>query len=138
MKVLYTTTATAKGGRDGHVESMDGRLKVNLSMPKELGGPGKEGATNPEQLFGAGYAACFESAIRHIARLEKATIPELTVESEVGLIPAPTGFALTVTLRPHFTGVDTALAQSLVEKAHQVCPYSNALKGNVDVKIEIK
>lgn len=137
MKVLYSTKAIAKGGRDGHVETLDGNFKADLSIPKALGGPGKPGATNPEQLFASGYAACFESAIRHVARQKKMTITDLEVESEVGLVPFEIGFALVVTLRPTFTGMEKATAMSLVETAHKVCPYSNGLRNNVDVKIEV-
>ncbi len=137
MKILYKTSATATGGRDGSAKTDDGRLSVNLSIPKELGGPGKEGATNPEQLFAAGYAACFESAIRHTARGEKITIPELHVEAMVALTPAPTGFALQVSLHPKFSGLEQAVCESLVKKAHEICPYSNAIRGNVPVEIKV-
>jgi Ohr subfamily peroxiredoxin len=138
MKTLYQTKAIAKGGRDGHVETDDGSLRVNLSVPKSLGGPGKPGATNPEQLFAAGYAACFESAIRHVARMKKIAVSELQVEAEVGLIPVETGFALTVSLRPQFAGLEQSICDELVATAHRVCPYSNALRGNVDVKITVE
>lgn len=139
MKILYQTKATARGGRDGHVESEDGVLRLDLSIPKALGGPGKPGATNPEQLFAAGYAACFESAIRHIARQKKVNIPELSVTAEVGLTPTETGgFALIVSMHPLFAGLDATAANDLVKTAHQICPYSNALKNNVDVKIDTK
>ena len=137
MKTLYRTKATAKGGRDGRAETEDGNLKVELSIPKPLGGPGKPGATNPEQLFAAGYAACFESAIRHVARQKKISISELEVEAEVGLVPADMGFALTVSLRPIFQGLEGGAAEALVEVAHRICPYSNALKNNVEVKISV-
>lgn len=137
MKILYETKATAKGGRDGYVQTEDGQLRLDLSVPKALGGPGKPGATNPEQLFAAGYAACFESAIRHVARLRKQSLGELTVTATVGLTPVQTGFALLVRLQPAFTGLERAICESLVSMAHQVCPYSNALRGNVDVQIEI-
>lgn len=137
MKLLYKTTAKATGGRDGFVKTEDERLNVNLSTPKELGGPGKAGATNPEQLFAAGYSACFESAIRHVARLQKINIPELSVEAEVGLYPIATGFALQVSLHPLFSGIDQEVCEKLVQKAHEVCPYSNAVKNNIDVKIQV-
>jgi osmotically inducible protein OsmC len=138
MKILYQTKATAKGGRDGHAETDDGALRVDLSIPKALGGPGKPGATNPEQFFAAGYAACFESAIMHVARLKKITIPELTVEAQVGLTPIETGFALLVSLRSIFSGVSSEVANDLTNTAHKVCPYSNALRNNVDVKISVE
>lgn len=135
MKVLYKTKAKAVGGRDGHAETEDGVLSVNLSIPKSLGGPGKEGATNPEQLFAAGYAACFESAIMHVARGKKLVIQDLVVEAEVGLVPAETGFALIVSLFPRIKGLKADVAEDLVATAHKVCPYSNAIRGNVDVQI---
>ncbi len=137
MKTLYTAKAKARGGRDGHAETDDGSLKVDLSIPKQLGGPGKQGATNPEQLFAAGYAACFESAIRHIARLEKINIPGLSVEAEVSLYPVASGFALAVSLHPIFENLEMDICEKLTQKAHQVCPYSNAVRGNIDVKISV-
>ena len=137
MKILYKTKATATGGRDGHVETEDGVLKADLSIPKSLGGPGKAGATNPEQLFAAGYAACFESAIMHVARGKKITIPGLVVDAEVGLVPAETGFALIVSLFPKFSGLTQDVAEELTKTAHTVCPYSNALKNNVDVQLHV-
>ncbi|MBS1985477.1 MAG: organic hydroperoxide resistance protein [Bdellovibrionales bacterium] len=137
MKTLYTTKVTTSGGRDGKAESADGRLKVSLSMPKELGGAGAPGATNPEQLFAAGYSACFESAIRHIGRNKKVTIPELSVDCEVSLLPAPTGFALRVSLHPKFSGLDQKVCEDLVSEAHKICPYSNATRNNIEVKITV-
>lgn len=138
MKTLYSTSATAIGGREGSVKTADGRLNVKLAMPKELGGTGAEGATNPEQLFAAGYSACFESAIRHVARGRKVSIETASVTATVSLIPAPTGFALTVKLEADVTGPDRATAQSLVEEAHRICPYSNATRGNIDVGVSLK
>ena len=135
MKILYKTKAKAVGGRDGHVETEDGTLRLDLSIPKSLGGPGKAGATNPEQLFASGYAACFESAIMHVGRMKKIAIPGLVVEAEVGLVPAETGFALIVSLFPTFQGVTADVANELVGMAHKVCPYSNAVQGNIDVQI---
>lgn len=137
MKILYTAKVTTTGGRDGSSESADGNLKLPLSMPKELGGPGKPGTTNPEQLFAAGYSACFASAIQHVARLQKIAIPALKVEAEVSLTPAATGFALLVSLHPEFTGLEQATAEALVKKAHEVCPYSNAVKGNINVALRV-
>ncbi len=98
---------------------------------------GKAGATNPEQLFAVGYSACFESAIRHVARMKKIPVPGLTVKAEVSLTPADTGFALLVSLNPIFEGLEPAVREDLVNTAHKVCPYSNAVKGNIDVKISI-
>lgn len=141
MKTLYKTSVTVSGGRDGFVESDDAQLKLALSIPKQLGGPGKSGATNPEQLFAAGYAACFESAIRHVARSKKVSIPELSVVAEIGLIPASgdrlTSFALTASLHPRFSGLEQSICEELVRAAHQVCPYSKATRGNVDVAITV-
>lgn len=136
MKALYSTTAKTHGGRNGHVETTDGLLKLDLAMPKELGGQG--GATNPEQLFAAGYAACFESAIRHIARLQKIPLEEASMTSEVSLYPTPEqGFKLGVTLEAHITGLNQEEAEALVAKAHQVCPYSNAVRGNIEVQLSV-
>jgi len=135
MKHLYQTKVSVQGGRDGRVQSEDGHFQLDLSIPKALGGPGKQGATNPEQLFAAGYAACFESAIRHVARAKKTAIPSLSVEAEVGLISVETGFALTVGLDVHFSGLELSLCEELVSAAHITCPYSNAVRNNVDVKI---
>ncbi|KTD65154.1 organic hydroperoxide resistance protein [Legionella shakespearei] len=136
MKALYTTTAQTHGGRNGHVETTDGLLKLDLAMPKELGGQG--GATNPEQLFAAGYAACFESAIRHIARLQKIPLKDVSITSEVSLYPTPEqGFKLGVKLQAHIKGLEQAQADSLVAKAHEVCPYSNAVRGNIDVQLQV-
>lgn len=137
MKILYTAKARTTGGRDGHTETDDGTLKLDLSIPKSLGGPGKPGATNPEQLFAAGYSACFESAIRHVARARKVTIPGLSVSAEVSLVPADTGFALLVSLHPVFEGLDDSVCHDLAQAAHKVCPYSNAVKGNIDVQIRV-
>jgi len=137
MKFIYTAKAKTTGGRDGHSETDDGNLKVDLAMPKALGGSGRAGATNPEQLFAAGYSACFESAIRHVARAKKVNIPGLSVEAEVSLRQEGQGFALEVSLHPVFEGLDEATRKDLVAAAHQVCPYSNAVKGNIDVKITI-
>lgn len=138
MKILYKTKAKARGGRDGHVESEDGALRVDLSIPKSLGGPGKTGATNPEQLFAAGYAACFESAIMHVARMKKISVPELEVTAEVALTPIETGFALLVSMNPVFNGISPDVANDLVSAAHRICPYSNAIKNNIDVKITVE
>jgi osmotically inducible protein OsmC len=137
MKHLYTAKARTTGGREGHSETDDGNLKVDLSMPKALGGAGKPGTTNPEQLFAAGYSACFESAIRHVARMKKVAIAGLSVEAEVSLRAEGPGFALEVSLHPVFEGLDEATRRDLVDTAHKVCPYSNAVKGNIDVKIAI-
>ncbi|MGI6246033.1 MAG: organic hydroperoxide resistance protein [Pseudochelatococcus sp.] len=136
--VLYTATATAKGGREGHIRSSDGVLEADLIVPKELGGPGGAG-TNPEQLFAAGYAACFEGAVRFAARQAGVKLgPDTQVTAHVGIGPREAGgFQITVKLEPHLDGVDPAQAQELVDTAHEkICPYSHATRGNVDVTIE--
>ena len=137
--IIYTATATAKGGRAGHICSSDGVLKADLIVPKELGGPGGVG-TNPEQLFAAGYAACFEGAVRFAAREAGVTLgPDTQVTAHVGIGPrAAGGFQITVTLEPHLDGVDHQKAQELVNTAHEkICPYSHATRGNVDVTITL-
>ncbi|WP_137930414.1 organic hydroperoxide resistance protein [Mesorhizobium comanense] len=133
---LYTTQAHVTGGRAGHGETSDGLLKVDLAMPKELGGPG--GATNPEQLFAVGYAACFESAVRFIARKQKLPLTDAAITSTVSLLPHGEGFKLGVALAVETKGLDQAAADALVSAAHQVCPYSNAIRGNIDVALSVK
>ncbi|MET7426277.1 organic hydroperoxide resistance protein [Dactylosporangium sp. NPDC005555] len=137
MAVLYTAEVTATGdGRDGHVTSTDGIIDMDVAVPKEMGGAG--GATNPEQLFAAGYAACFHSALRIVARRAKASVDGSEVNARVGIGPNGSGgFGLDVTLTVTLPGVEAATAQQLVEAAHQVCPYSNATRGNIDVKLEL-
>ncbi|HHS3031264.1 TPA: organic hydroperoxide resistance protein [Legionella pneumophila] len=136
MKALYTTIAKTHGGRNGHVETTDGLLKLDLAMPRELGGEG--GATNPEQLFAAGYAACFESAIRHVANVQKISLEDVSMTSEVSLYATQEkGFKLGVALHAYITGLNQNEAEALVAKAHEVCPYSNAIRGNVEVKLSV-
>jgi osmotically inducible protein OsmC len=136
MNPLYTAKAHTHGGRNGHVETVDGLLKLDLAMPKELGGTGR--GNNPEQLFAAGYAACFESAIRYVAQMEKITLKDASMSSEVSLYPTPEkGFKLGVTLHAKISGLDKDKAQELVNKAHHVCPYSNAVRGNIDVNLTV-
>lgn len=138
MTILYTATATASGGRDGSARSDDGVLDVALSTPKSLGGPGKAGATNPEQLFAAGYAACFDSALRFVARSQGVTVSESAVTAQVGIGPNDKGgFGLAVALTVSLPGLDREAAQTLIETAHQVCPYSNATRGNIDVTLAL-
>ncbi|WP_437679198.1 organic hydroperoxide resistance protein [Sorangium sp. So ce131] len=138
VDVKYTTQATANGGRDGRATTADGKLDVKLSTPKELGGAGGDG-NNPEQLFAAGYAACFLGAMKFVAGQEKIRVPaETTVTATVGIGPrSEGGFGIDVGLRISLPGVDRAQAEQLVEKAHQVCPYSNATRNNVPVRLEI-
>jgi lipoyl-dependent peroxiredoxin len=135
MDALYTAKATAKGGRDGKVTSSDGVLDVALGMPKSLGGSGADGATNPEQLFAAGYSACFDSALNLVARQEKKKIQSnVTAEVSIGK-DTDGGFKLGVVLSVAVNGVELDEAKQLVEKAHGVCPYSKATNGNIDVEL---
>lgn len=138
MQVLYTASATATGGRDGRAVSSDNQLSVKLTTPKELGGAGGEG-TNPEQMFAAGYSACFIGAMKFVAAATKVTLPaDTSINGQVGIGPNDKGgFGLTVALNVTIPGMDKAQAQELVDKAHQVCPYSNATRGNIDVKITV-
>jgi osmotically inducible protein OsmC len=134
MAVLYTAKVRAEGGRDGQVTSSDGILNLKLSLPKGLGG--KENATNPEQLFAAGYAACFENALLHIARQDGTQLQGTAVEAIVGLRSTEAGpFLLDVTLNVEVGGLSQADAEKLVAQAHEVCPYSNATRGNIDVQL---
>jgi lipoyl-dependent peroxiredoxin len=136
MSVLYSTQARAVGGRNGHAESSDGLLRVDLATPKELGGTG--GATNPEQLFAAGYAACFESAVRLIARKQRLPLTDAAVTATVQLLPtAEGGYQLGAALHAELNGIDQAAGLALVAHAHRVCPYSNAIRGNIDVAITV-
>ena len=136
-KVLYKATSTATGGRSGHAVSSDGVLDVTLTTPKELGGDGARG-TNPEQMFAAGYSACFLGALKFVARQEKVALPEETsIEGTVGIGPLPTGFGLEVELKINAPGVDRAVVEGLVQKAHVVCPYSNATHGNINVTLTV-
>jgi Ohr subfamily peroxiredoxin len=138
MQVLYTAKAKATGGRDGRGTSSDNKLDVALSTPRELGGAGGDG-TNPEQLFAAGYAACFLSALKLVSAQMKTPIPaDSSIASEVGIGPnGQGGFSLTVKLAVSTPGMDSAQAQAAVDKAHQVCPYSNATRGNIEVQISL-
>jgi Ohr subfamily peroxiredoxin len=134
--VLYTATATATGGRDGKATTSDGNLSVSLSVPKGLGGPGGAG-TNPEQLFAAGYAACFIGAMKFVAGQKKIALPaDTSITSEVGIGQIPTGFGIQVTLNISTPGLDAAQADEVVKAAHIVCPYSNATRGNIDVTLK--
>ena len=137
-QVLYRATATASGGREGKAKSSDGVLDVNLTMPKELGGNGARG-TNPEQLFAAGYSACFLSALKFVAGQQKVALPtDTAITGTVGIGKIPTGFAIEVDLDISVPGLDKQTAQSLVDKAHIVCPYSNATRNNIDVRLNVK
>ncbi|MGH3715586.1 MAG: organic hydroperoxide resistance protein [Micromonosporaceae bacterium] len=137
MKTLYTAKATATGsGRGGHVRSSDEALITDLSVPRELGGPGGDG-TNPEQLFAAGYAACFHSALQLVARKQRMKLEGSSVTAAVGLVPSGPGYGLTVQLTVEVPGVEPDAAQALAAAAHQVCPYSNATRGNVEVAVAV-
>jgi osmotically inducible protein OsmC len=137
MKTIYTATATAHGGREGHVQSDDGILRADLRLPKSMGGPGGEG-TNPEQLFAAGYAACFESALRLVARTQKKPLKDAQITARVSLNATDDGkYALAVELEGRLEGVERDQAQALMDAAHQVCPYSNATRGNIPVKLSV-
>lgn len=134
---LYTAHATATGGRDGRAVSSDGALDVKLSTPRELGGAGGDG-TNPEQLFAAAYSACFIGALKFVAARGNIALPaDLRIEGCVGIGPIPEGFGIGVELRIALPGLPRGQAQSLIEQAHRVCPYSNATRGNVDVTLTL-
>ena len=138
MSHLYTTRVNAYGGRSGKIRSEDGLLDLPLALPKELGGKG--GATNPEQLFAAGYAACFENAVIHVTKnkADKVRDEDIEVACEVGLLPnTEGGFNLVVALEVEIAGIDLAKAEEIVKAAHVVCPYSNAIRGNVDVTLKV-
>jgi osmotically inducible protein OsmC len=135
MKVLYTAVATATGGRQGRVRSSDGALAVDLALPTELGGPGGL-ATNPEQLFAAGYAACFDNAMRRVARERKVPIGQTSVTGKVGIGRNDAGYyELEVELHVQLPDLERDVAEQIVAAAHRICPYSNAVRGNVDVKV---
>ena len=135
-KVVYKANATSTGGRDGSTKSSDGLLDVKLAVPKEMGGGG--GGVNPEQLFAAGYSACFLGAMKFVAGNEKLAVPaDTSINATVGIGQIPAGFGIEVQMVVSLPGMDRAVAQALVDKAHQVCPYSNATRGNIDVTITL-
>ncbi|MFZ6658365.1 organic hydroperoxide resistance protein [Undibacterium sp. TJN19] len=138
MQVLYTANATATGGRDGRAVSSDNQLSVKLTTPKELGGAGGDG-TNPEQLFAAGYSACFIGAMKFVAAAQKIALPaDTSINGLVGIGPnGKGGFGLEVTLNVSVPGMERSAAEALVHKAHEVCPYSNATRGNIEVTLNI-
>jgi osmotically inducible protein OsmC len=138
VNVLYRTSAVATGGRDGQAKTKDGSFEVRLATPKELGGGGGPG-NNPEQLFASGYAACFIGAMKFVASQGGPKVPaDATVTSTVGIGPrSEGGFGLEVALEVSLPGLDHAAAEQLVAKAHQVCPYSNATRGNIDVRLTV-
>lgn len=138
VDVKYSTTSTATGGRDGHAKSHDGPLDVKLATPKALGGAGGDGV-NPEQLFAAGYAACFIGAMKAVGMQMKIKVPvDASIDATVGIGPrSEGGFGITADLKISLPGMDRAEAQKLVDMAHQVCPYSNATRGNLDVGLTL-
>jgi lipoyl-dependent peroxiredoxin len=136
-KVLYRAHAKATGGRDGRAVVPDSKLDLKLTTPKELGGAGGDGA-NPEQLFAAGYSACFLGAMKFVAAHDKIAIPaDVSVEGSVGIGPIPNGFGIEVELKISLPGMPRDVAQVLVDKAHVVCPYSNATRNNIDVRLTL-
>ncbi len=137
MDALYSAKATAVGGRDGHVETDDGFLKLDMSMPKSLGGQGRPNATNPEQLFALGYAACFGGAIGFVAKQKKIALESIAVTATVHIGRQAEGLGLGVELSVKVGGVDSATAEQLVHAAHQVCPYSKATRNNIEVKLAV-
>lgn len=138
IKVLFTAHASATGGRNGHTQADDGLISVDLSIPKSMGGPGKPHTSTPEHLFAAGYAACFGSACEFVSRQMKIIPRAITVKTAVGIGEAPGGgFGLEVGHEVEVRGVSQADAEKIVAAGHQVCPYSRAVKGNVDVKIKV-
>ncbi|MBX3609340.1 MAG: organic hydroperoxide resistance protein [Hydrogenophaga sp.] len=135
-KVLYTAHAHTTGGRDGASRSDDGLLEVKLSPPKAMGGAGT--GTNPEQLFASGYSACFMGALKHVAGMKKVPVPATAaIDAEVDIGPVPQGFGIAVRMTIHLPGMDRAVAQDLIDTAHQVCPYSNATRGNIPVTLTL-
>jgi osmotically inducible protein OsmC len=137
MDAIYTAEATAWGGREGHSASSDGVLDLQLRSPKEMGGPGGP-FTNPEQLFATGYASCFHSALKMVAGKDKVDVTESAVTAKVGIGPdGQGGFGLKVDLEAELPGVERATAEDLVAKAHRVCPYSNATRGNIEVTLTV-
>mgnify|MGYP000603113790 FL=1 len=135
-QVLYTAHAHTTGGREGRSVSDDGLLDVQLAPPKELGGKG--GATNPEQLFAAGYSACFMGAMKHVAGMKKITVPaDAAIDASVDIGPIPAGFGIAVRLAISLPSMDRGIAQDLIDAAHQVCPYSNATRGNIVVALTL-
>ena len=136
-KILYTAHATSTGGREGTSKSDDGVLDLKLTTPKGLGGNGAVG-TNPEQLFAAGYSACFIGAMKHVAMMQKIALPaDTSINADVGIGPTSKGFGIQVWLHVHVPGMDKDAAKKLVDAAHQVCPYSNATRGNIEVTLDV-
>ena len=139
LKILFTATSTATGGRNGHSESSDGSVKVDLSVPKEMGGPGKQGTTTPEHLFATGYAACFSGALDVVAKKKKLDLTDATVTCSVSIgSQSEGGYGLAAKLHVKTHGITQADAKQLVEEAHHICPYSNATRNNMQVDLEVE
>lgn len=135
-KVIYQAHASATGGRDGSAKSSDGLLDVKLAVPREMGGAG--GGVNPEQLFAAGYSACFIGAMKFVAASQKIALPtDVSIDATVGIGGIPQGFGIEVQMLVKLPGMERSQAQALIDKAHQVCPYSNATRGNIEVTITL-
>lgn len=135
-KVLYTAHARSTGGRDGTAKTDDGLLDIKLAPPKAMGGNGN--GTNPEQLFAAGYSACFMGAMKHVAGMKKLAMPaDAAIDASVDIGPIPQGFGIAVKMVIHLPGMERAVAEDLVHTAHQVCPYSNATRGNIEVDLSV-
>ena len=133
-KVIYTAKAHTTGGREGHSVTDDGRLDVTLTPPKAMGGSGT--GTNPEQLFAAGYSACFMGALKHVASMKKVAVPaDASIDASIDFGPIPQGFGIAAKLVVNLPGLDRAVGQDLVDTAHKVCPYSNATRGNIEVEL---
>lgn len=136
MKTIYSTRVEAKGGRNGQIKSDDGNLNLEVRVPKEMQGPGGN-YTNPEQLFAGGYAACFDSALNLIIQKKRVEVKETSVTAEVSLSAQDGGFGLSVVLNICVSGVEKEVAGKLVQKAHEICPYSNATRGNIPVELNV-
>ena len=135
-KVIYQAHAKSTGGRDGTTRTSDGILDIQLALPKEMGGPGN--GINPEQLFASGYSACFLGAMKFVAGTQKIALPaDTSIDATVGIGQIPAGFGIEVQMTINIPGMDKAAAQALVDKAHQVCPYSNATRGNIEVTLTV-
>mgnify|MGYP000072423081 FL=1 len=135
-KILYTAHAHTTGGREGRSRTSDGVLRVTLTPPKEMGGSGT--ATNPEQLFAVGYSACFMGAMKHVASLKKMKIPDdASIDASVSIGPIPQGFGIAVEMGISLPNMDRKIAQEIISEAHQICPYSNATRGNIEVDLSL-
>lgn len=135
-KILYTAHTHTTGGREGKSSTSDGVLSINLTPPKEMGGSGA--ATNPEQLFAMGYSACFMGAMKHVAASKKIKIPDdASIDASVSIGPIPKGFGIAVKMDIALPNMDRTIAQEIIDEAHQVCPYSNATRGNIEVNLSL-